>query len=387
MKRRSLFSLLIAGSAGAALARGNFGAAGAGSLASAPSRSRSVLVFLELRGGNDGLNTVAPIADPLYHQARPSLAFADGLPLAAGLALHPALSPLLPLWQSQRLAFALGVGWPRPNRSHFKATDQWATASPSGEGSGWLAAAFDQRQHPGPLLALGPAGCPAMEGGETLAIQLSPAELQGRPGASFNPQGAGANAVLGQMLALEQAGHQQLQLLRQQLAPLPPGLEIPRGGLGQQVALALRMIGGGACPPVIQLAQGGYDTHSNQAARHGRVLRELAAALAAFAAGLERLPNRPSVTVLAVSEFGRRLRENGSRGTDHGSASVALLLGDRLSDRLLGRYPSLSQLDERGDLIPGLTPPDLYGQVLGIAGSATSSEKTMLMSTAQGPIN
>ena len=365
MKRRSLLSLLLAGSAGAALAGSRLSSGGAGL-----PRSKSVLLLLELRGGNDGLNTLAPIADPLYRQARPSLALDSGeaLPLAAGLALHPALAPLLPLWQSQRLAVALGVGWPRPNRSHFKAADQWATASPTGEGTGWLAAALDQRQQPGPLLALGPAGCPAMEGGEALALQLSPAELRGRPNASFDPAEAGANAVLRQMLALEQAGAQQLQRLRRELAPLPPGLAIPRGALGQQVALALRLIGSGACPPVLQLAQGGYDTHANQAARHGRVLSELAAALAAFAAGLERLPNRPAVTLLAVSEFGRRLRENGSRGTDHGSASVALLFGEQLPSRLIGQYPSLSALDERGDLIPGLSPPELYRRVLQVAG-------------------
>jgi len=107
------------------------------------------------------------------------------------------------------------------------------------------------------------------------------------------------------MLELELAGHRELQRLREQLAPLPPGLEIPRGGLGQQVALALRLIGSGSCPPVLQLAQGGYDTHSGQANRHGRVLAELAKALAAFAAGLEHLPNRPQLTLLAVSEFGR----------------------------------------------------------------------------------
>jgi uncharacterized protein (DUF1501 family) len=260
------------------------------------------------------------------------------------------------------------VGWPRPNRSHFKAADQWATASPSGEGVGWLAAALDRQHHRGPLLALGPAGSPTMEGGKALALQLSPAELRGLPTPSLDPNLAGNNAVLRQMLALEQAGQLELQRLSQKLAPLPPGLEIPRGGLGQQVALALRLIGSGACPPVLQLAQGGYDTHSNQAARHGRVLSELAASLAAFASGLERLANRPAVTLLAVSEFGRRLRENGSRGTDHGSASVALLLGDQLPQPFLGTYPSLSSLDVRGDLIPGLTPPDLYRQVLQLAG-------------------
>jgi uncharacterized protein (DUF1501 family) len=233
---------------------------------------------------------------------------------------------------------------------------------------GWLAAALDRQQHPGPLLALGPAGCPAMEGGEALALRLSPAELRGPPGARFDPAEAAGNAVLRQMLALEQAGVLQLQRLRRELAPLPPGLAIPRTGLDQQVALALRLIGSGACPPVLQLAQGGYDTHANQVARHGRVLSELAAALAALAAGLERLPNRPAVTLLAVSEFGRRLRENGSGGTDHGSASVALIFGDQLPERLIGRYPSLSQLDDRGDLIASLSPPELYRRVLQVAG-------------------
>jgi len=80
---------------------------------------------------------VAPVRDPLYQQARPTLALRDGMPLAEGLALHPALAPLLPLWQSRRLALALGVGWPTPNRSHFKLADQWASGLASGEGPGW----------------------------------------------------------------------------------------------------------------------------------------------------------------------------------------------------------------------------------------------------------
>jgi len=109
------------------------------------------------------------------------------------------------------------------------------------------------------------------------------------------------------------------------------------------------------------------------AGRHARVLAELAEALAALAAGLERLPNRPSVSLLAVSEFGRRLRENGSRGTDHGAASIALLLGDQLPAPFLGTYPSLTTLDDRGDLIAGLSPPELYRQVLaGVQAGALS---------------
>jgi uncharacterized protein (DUF1501 family) len=196
--------------------------------------------------------------------------------------------------------------WAGPsNRSHFKASDQWATASAEGEGPGWIAAAFDQ--------------------------------LRGRLAAPLEPQRTGDNPVLRQMLELELAGQRQLQRLRGQLAPLPP---------------------------VLQLAQGGYHTHSNQASRHSRVLAELAQTLAAFAVGLERPPNRPQVSLLAVSEFGRRLHENGSRGTNHGAASIALLLGDQLPHPVLGSHPSLNRLDARGDLIAGLNPPELYRQVL-----------------------
>ncbi len=158
-------------------------------------------------------------AKRFYHQARPTLALADAPILADGLAMHPALAPLLPLWQSRRLAFALGVGWPVPNRSHFKAADQWATASPSGEGPGWIAAAFDQRRIAGPVVALGPSGSPAMEGGDVLAIQLAPAQLRGRQPAGLNPDRAGANPVLRRMLQLEQAGNQEIQRLRGELAP------------------------------------------------------------------------------------------------------------------------------------------------------------------------
>lgn len=270
-----------------------------------------------------------------------------------------------PAWRCRRPRRCL---WPLAWRS----IPLWRRCCLSGRAAAWpwrwLVAALDRQHHPGPLLALGPAGCPAMEGGAALALQLSPAELNGRALAGVDPAQAGSHALLRRMLALEQAGAQQLQLLRQQLVPLPPGLEIPPKGLGQQVALALRLIGSGACPPVLQLAQGGYDTHADQAAGHGRVLSELSAALAALAAGLERLPNRPAVTLLAVSELGRRLRENGSGGTDHGSASVALLVGDHLPDRLIGRYPSLSELDDRGDLIASLSPPELYLQALEGAG-------------------
>jgi len=323
-----------------------------------------VLVLLELRGGNDGLNTVIPFRDPRYQQARPSLAIDDGPALDADLILHPALAPLLPTWKARRLAFALGVGWEQPTRSHFKAIDQWATGTTSGSGPGWLAAALDRRGSRGPLVALGPTGSTALEGGRALAIQMAPAQLQGRLPARVDPAQAGNHALLRRMLALEANGRRELLRLRQALRPPPEGLQLPRGGLGPQVALALQLIGSGAAPPVIQMAQGGYDTHAGQGSRHGKVLAELASALAGFERGLKLLPGRPEVCLLATSEFGRRLRENESNGTDHGSASIALLLGDGVPHPFLGTYPDLERLDGRGDLIAGLAPQKLYEKLL-----------------------
>jgi uncharacterized protein (DUF1501 family) len=331
----------------------------------APAGNRGrVFVLLELRGGNDGLNTVAPVDDSLYQQFRPRLALREGLPLVQGLQLHPSLAPLKPAWEAGRLAIALGVGWPQPNRSHFKAIDQWASGQPSGAGPGWLAAALQKAGSPGPLVALSPEGSAALEGGTLLALQLNLATLTAPPLTVPEPRLAGGNPVLRRLLALEEAGNRELARLLHALAPLPAGLTVPGGDLGQQVALALRLIASGIAPPVLQMSLGGFDTHSGQLQRHAQVLSRLGEALAAFDDGLQRIPARPEVTLLTTSEFGRRLRENDSGGTDHGAASVALLLGDRVPHRILGSYPSLSRLDARGDMIAVLSPPDLYRHAL-----------------------
>ncbi len=362
MKRRTFLQLGGGGLASVLAVSGWLDALAAN--AATASTSGKVLVWLELRGGNDGLNTVIPFKDPIYRRSRTTLAVSEGPALTSELILHPALAPLFPAWKARRLAFALGVGWPKPNRSHFKAMDQWATGSPSGTGMGWLAAAMDQRGSSGPLVALGPLGSAALEGGRALDLQMAPALLFDQGAQSPNPSRAGNNLVLRKMLEIQWVGNEEVQRLKRALAPLPTGLDLPRGGLSQQVALALRLIGSGAAPPVIQMAQSGYDTHASQSARHPRLLTELAEALATFDRGLVSLPRRPQVTLLATSEFGRRLGENESGGTDHGSASIGLLLGDHVPHPFLGSYPDLSQLDERGDPLATLAPPQLYKTAL-----------------------
>lgn len=327
---------------------------------------RRVILLLELRGGNDGLNTVVPFQDPLYRRERGALALDDGLPLGSGLLLHPALAPLRPAWEAGRLAFALGVGWSDPSRSHFQASDDWAAGSRGVEKAGWLARAMEREHSSGPLVDLGSFGAPALEGGEPLVVTLSSSQWGTSPSGWPGPERGGSNAVLRRMLELEKATALESARLTAALAPLPKGVAPPRGDLGRQVGLALRLIGSERCPPVIALSHGGYDTHANQKPRHHAQLAELGAALAALERGLARLPRRPRVTLLTVREFGRRLRVNGSGGTDHGSASVALLLGDGVPHPFLGSYPGLENLDDRGDLIPSLSPPELYRRVLAL---------------------
>lgn len=333
------------------------------------SRSASVLVWVELRGGNDGLNTVIPYREPIYRQARPQLSLSEGPSLGDGLLLHPALSPLVPIWDSGRLALALGVGWPTPTRSHFLATDQWAAGTASGLGVGWLAKGCDSRGIPGPLVGLGPTGTAAIEGGRALSVQLSPTELGADPPAlEVDPALLASRPELRQMLDLDRNARTALAELQRQLPPLPSKVSLPRQGLGPQVALALRLIASSNPPRVIQLELSGFDNHGDQLRRHGAVLHQLALALQGFEQGLDALRNRPQVTVLVTSEFGRRLAQNASGGTDHGSASVAFLLGDDVPHPFIGHYPSFKQLDDRGDLIPNLTPPQLYERVLKILG-------------------
>lgn len=334
-------------------------------------KGQPVLVLLELKGGNDGLNTVIPYRDPAYRSARPTLAINDGPLLGDDLMLHPALSPLMGAWGAKRLAFALGVGWSEPSRSHFRAQDQWATGTPAGQGDGWFATAVASQELERSLVALGPSGSAALEGSDVLSVQMNPQGMrearQGNRDNSLHPSRAGANGILRRILELEAAGNQEVQRLLQSLGPLPQGLDLPRGGLGQQVGLALRLIGSPEPPAVIQIEPGGFagfDTHAQQLPRHGRSLTELGDALAAFDQGLQLMSNRPQVTLLAVSEFGRRLQQNGSGGTDHGSASVAVLLGDAVPHPFLGSYPSLTELDGRGDLIPSISPHDLYAMVV-----------------------
>ena len=318
-----------------------------------------ILVLVELKGGNDGLNTVIPFADPAYRRLRPNLGIAreQVVQLSPELGLHPALAPLTSAWQERDLAVLLGVGYPNPNRSHFRSIEIWDTASASSQtlNDGWIARAFAQNRRP-----------PAMNI-DTVVIDDNTLPMSGngmrnvvmRDAEQFIAQARrikeggmdrSANPALRHVLAVQHEVHQAALTLseRMKAAPEPP-VPFAQNPFGRQLDLASRLLLSKLPITTIKLALGGFDTHARQREPHERLLGVLGSGLAAFRAGLKQAGLWDKVLVLTYSEFGRRVEENGSQGTDHGTAAPLFAMGGLVKGGFHGRQPSLTDLSE-GDL-------------------------------------
>ncbi len=331
-----------------------------------------VLVIVQLAGGNDGLNTVVPYQDGRYYTVRPTLAIQPDtvLPLTAELGLHPALTALADLWTAGRLAVIESVGYDHPSLSHFEAMDIWQTADPErGRRSGWLArvvaGAVDNQGHPLGAVALGthlppalccpPQGATLIERPETFRLATDPqhpdVEAARRRALerlyrAYRPPAPYAalfeTTATGAAVSLAQ--------LHQALATYRPAAVYPTTPLAHGLRLFAALIAAGVGLRVGYLLQGGYDTHAEQAHAHANLLRTLGEALAAFWADLVAQGHGDRVLVLTWSEFGRRVAENGSRGTDHGTAAPLFLLGGRVRGGVYGAPPDLGRLDPNGNL-------------------------------------
>ncbi len=329
-----------------------------------------VLVLLELNGGNDGLNTVVPYADRLYAKARPNLAVPRDkvLQLDERLGLNAALEPLMALWRDGELAIALGLGYRPPNRSHFRSIEIWNTASGSDEvlHDGWVARvlgearAADRSDLAADGVVLGGVTGPLAGGGLRTVVMREPERFL-RQAARMRPlESAAANPALGHILRVREEIHSSASVMRSHLERAP-ALEtrFPPGPLGQQLALAARLIVAGVPLGVIKVSQTGYDTHAQQPGRHPRLLEQLAESLAAFRQALTGAGHWDRVLVMTYAEFGRRVAQNASNGTDHGTAAPHFILGGRVRGGLYGMPPALGDLDA-GDLRPTMDFRRLY---------------------------
>ena len=326
-------------------------------------KKQKVLVLIEMRGGNDGLNTIIPYRNSIYFSQRPNISINNSLKLNAALALNPMMESLLPLWEEKKLTFVLGVGWPNPNRSHFMAMDQWSTGSESGIGKGWLAKISDLIKNEQYLLSLGPTGSYAVEGSKVKSLHLLGNEKFLRNQRVENTPITNNRKTLKRFLEIEEFSTKELIKLKNKMKKLPFDIELPKGQLSRQTETALKIINTESPPSFIQMELSGFDTHQNQIIRQNKLLKELSENIYALKKGTEKLNKNLDLNIVVTSEFGRRLKENGTKGTDHGSASIALLIGDVFKEKFIGKYPDLSKLDDRGDLIPNIYPNDLYGYI------------------------
>jgi uncharacterized protein (DUF1501 family) len=340
--------------------------------ATSPSTGKT-LVLLFQRGGADGLSIVPPVGDPAYRAARPTLALAppgkDGgaLRLDDVFALHPALSPLLPLWSDGTLGIVHAAGLPGATRSHFDAQDFCESGTPGlkSTADGWLNRAVQRT--PGPdgafrVVAMQPT-LPRMLVGDAPAVamsSLSQFRLPGGPGGSTAFDALYSEAV---DTALRTTGLETFEALREagsaKLAQLPPdnGAVYGNAPIARRLQDVARLIRSGVGLQVAVTDMGGWDTHVGEGTEKGQLatrLAELGGALAAFARDLG--PRWGDTRVVVMTEFGRTARENGNRGTDHGTASVMLVLGGGVrGGRVVGGYRGLarSELFEERDLAIG----------------------------------
>ena len=330
---------------------------------------RNLLVLVELKGGNDGLNTVVPYADPTYYTLRPRIAIRrdDVLQLDGRSGLHPALAPLMPLWKAQELAIVQGVGYANPNLSHFRSIEVWETASKSEEvlAEGWLTRAFAARPVPRSFAAdgvvVGSNDLGPLAGTGARAVALTNTEQFLRQARMAQPlQVAQGNRALAHLLKVEADVAQAASGLQGSHAFRT---EFPQGPFGQAVRTAAQVVASNAGVAAVRLSLNGFDTHQNQPAPHANLLRQLAEGLVAFRSALVELERWNSTLVLTYAEFGRRAQENGSNGTDHGTANVHFALGGRVKGGFLGAAPRLDRL-ENGNLAYAIEFRSLYATVL-----------------------
>ncbi len=323
--------------------------------AAAVPEARKLLVLIELRGGNDGLNTVIPYDDPQYARLRPRLAIARDqvVQLTERAGLHPSLEKLRALWDARELAVVQGVGYPQPNLSHFRSIEIWDTASKSDEylDTGWLARAFAISPSPSTFAAdgvvVGPGAMGPLSGGSVRAIALSNPEQFLRNTRLARAGGASSNPALAHILRIERDVVLSAERLH---AGRKFATEFPAGAFGDAVNTAAQLAANEAGIAVVRLSLGSFDTHANQQGTHANLLRQLGDGLAALREAFVEVDRWRSTVVATYAEFGRRPRENQSGGTDHGASSTHFVLGGAVKGGLYGAPPALDRLDGNGNL-------------------------------------
>jgi uncharacterized protein (DUF1501 family) len=345
-----------------------------------------VLVVVQLDGGNDGLNTIVPFAQGAYYDARPTLAIAESavLKLDNVVGLNPSLVALQPLYQAQKLAIVQGVGYPMPNRSHFRSKEIWQTADPVDvDTTGWLGRYADEHLlsagdlasvNIGSTLPKTLAGIrystPSIVSLQSYQFNTDPSypgdennQVTAFKGVNARPAATGNEDVLADTATDAFDGSEELQGAAGGYTPMAT---YPDSPFARDLQFASQIITAGVGTRVVYTATGGFDTHANEDTEHPVLMQRIAEGLAAFQTDIEAHGLGDKVAVLVFSEFGRRVEENGSAGTDHGTCTPVFLMGTGVAGGLYGESPNCAPtaLDGNGDLVFTVDFRTIYADVL-----------------------
>ena len=347
--------------------------------AAVPDRDGRILVVIQLDGGNDGVNTVVPFADEGYARCRRALRLPKEqlVKVNDSVGLHPAMTEAGKLLENGRLAILQAVGYPNPSRSHFESMAIWHTARFDPEernGLGWIGRGLDDDRQPdggapGAVFVGGGQLPAALRGRRSVASGLTrPEDFVLAPEAKPGPAGLGAEPKDDLLAFVRRSaldGYVAADRMAEVIRAGGADNRYPATDLAKQMALMAGLIKGGVGTRVYYARQPGYDTHAAQLGPHANLLRELSGALKAFLDDLAAAKLEERVTVLAFSEFGRTVKENGSAGTDHGTAGPLFLAGPHVKGGLVGTTPKLLDPDPKhGDLRVGLDFRRVYAAVL-----------------------
>ena len=342
-----------------------------------------ILVMVTLYGGNDGLNTVIPFKDPIYYSSRPDISYKEELvlPLDAELAFNPAMKSMKVLWDQKKVAIIRGVGYPNPDRSHFSSMAKWQTASPEKHiNTGWLGRWIDTQPSDSMLaISLGSVLPPLFAGGRLSGSVLPLGGLvipQGSLGRQCQqlakPSRMDSNLMAAAATSMRNlfSVSTEVQPILKAPAPMAADLPVVNGGnaggdsnLSQQLDIVAKLIAAGAPTKVWSVSLGGFDTHANEANAQAALLGTVSTSISKFLSQMKASGRSKDITVMVYSEFGRRVKANGSDGTDHGTAGPMFLIGDRVQGGMYGDQPSLTKLVD-GDLAVTTDFRDVYASVI-----------------------
>lgn len=336
------------------------------------------LVIIQLSGGNDGLNTIIPYTNDIYYKKRPGLSVPKNelIKVTDELGFHQSLAPLKNLYDQGYLSIINNVGYPNPNRSHFRSTDIWQTASDANQylDTGWLGRYIEQ---------FGKMPYTGIELDDSLSLIMKGESMNGI--ATKNPRTLFANTQtpyfkkvlnhqsdahlsehnLGYLYKTMIEAKSSAKYIYETSKTYKSSLEYPKNPFGKQLKTTSEFINSNLDSSVYYVSMGGFDTHANQENRQKKLLKTYSESMEVFINDLKQNDTFKDTLVITFSEFGRRLQQNAAGGTDHGAANNVFIIGENLKTK--GFYndaPNLLNLDSNGDLIHSVDFRSIYATVL-----------------------